>query len=147
MEVQNPLEKEVYDFIGSNNVATICCCEHNIAHAFCCFYAFDGDKLHLVFKSKSYSKHSDILSRNPQVSGTIVSTRVFVLSNKGIQFEGTVIPHSVSDERIYYKRLPFAIGVPGELYTVRLDQIKYTATARGRGRKCEWTRNTLNSYS
>jgi uncharacterized protein YhbP (UPF0306 family) len=146
MSVQNILQKEVSDFITGSNVATIGCCEHKLAHSFCCFYAFDCEKMFLIFKSRPTSRHSEILRHNPFVSGTIVSAPVFILNNKGIQFEGCLVSGTRTDRRHYYLKYPFAMTVAGELYTIRIDTIKFAATVSGLGTKLQWSReNKMNN--
>ncbi len=141
MAERTGLQAEILGFIRSSNVATICCSDGSSVHAFCCFYAFDSNGIQLIFKSKADARHCHILSQNPCVSGTIISSGASILNNKGIQFEGLVIPRSASAEHRYYLKYFFAIGVEGDLYTIRIDQIKYTSSTSGKRLKLAWARN------
>lgn len=143
MGAQSDLQEEIFDLLRSSNVATVCIRDGDSAHAFCCFYTFEPNTTHLLFKSKVDAKHCRLLLRNPQVSGTVISSRASILNNKGIQFEGMVIPQSAAAIRAYYLKYPFAVSVQGDVYTIRIDKIKFTSTTAGVRHKLAWARNNV----
>lgn len=143
MRTRSDLQEEIFDLFRSSSVATVCSRDGDSTHAFCCFYAFDPDAIHLLFKSKADAKHSRLLLCGLRVSGTIISSHASILNNRGIQFEGIVIPQSAAATQAYYLKYPFAVGVPGAVYTIRIDKIKFTSTIAGVRRKLAWARNNV----
>jgi uncharacterized protein YhbP (UPF0306 family) len=134
------LQQEISDFIRGSKVATISCSDGSFPHSFCCFYACSEDGVHLVFKSKQDTKHCRILRGNPCVSGTIISGSATAFNNTGIQFEGGIVRNPAWVKQVYYQLFPLAVVMPGDIYTIRMDKIKYTRTVNGKRIKYAWTR-------
>jgi len=76
------------------------------------------------------------------VAGTIQQDKINPLAIKGIQFTGRILNPSTeacSDaETIYHKRFPFALTMPGEIWTLQPDTIKMTDNTLSFGKKLHW---------
>lgn len=146
MEITNQPDmiKEIADFITTNKVATICCVDEIAApYCFNCFYVFQENTHLLFFKSNANSFHSSVLSKNSKIAGTILSTKLDLLSLKGIQFSGKVLydaPGKIQPWDIYHKSFPFAITKPGNVWCIALERIKMTDNTLIFGRKLEWNK-------
>lgn len=137
--------KEIANFIISNKVATICCVDEITApYCFNCFYVFQEKTSLLFFKSSATSFHSKLLSKNSKIAGTILPTKLDLLSLKGIQFSGKVLydtfPEQIQPWDIYHKSFPFAIAKPGDVWCIALEMIKLTDNTLIFGKKLEWNK-------
>jgi uncharacterized protein len=137
------MNERIVDFIKQQKVATVCCVdEENIPYCFSCFYAFDEEKHLVYFKSGANAHHSQILLNNPLVAGTIQQDRLNSLAIKGIQFTGRVIDSRTdicsNAVAVYHKRFPFALAMPGEIWTVQPETIKMTDNTLSFGKKLHW---------
>ena len=137
------INKKILEFISLNKTATVCCAEDNKPHCFNCFYAVMENEGCIVFKSSEGSKHMQILSENKLVAGTIISSELSLAKIEGVQFEGSVVEKEylkMKAVKSYYLRYPFAVAVPGNIWVIELDAIKYTNTTNGIKHKEDWER-------
>lgn len=136
------------EFIEGQRVATICCVdEENHPYCFSCFYAFDREKQLIYFKTSPQTRHASLLIQNPSVAGTIQPDKLNPLAIKGIQFTGRIVnankelcQHAAGQ---YHTRYPFALTMPGEVYTIQPDFIKMTDNTLSFGKKITWQRNEV----
>ena len=147
------MDQKIVNFIRQQHIATICCCdEQKNPYCFNCMYAFNEPEGLLYFKSATSSRHSILLTEHPVVAGTILPDKLNLLTIKGIQFSGQVIFNHeilpVQPTKEYHKKLPFALTIPGEVFTISLISIKMTDKSRGIGKKLVWNRETsgLSKY-
>ena len=138
------MNERIADFITRQRVATVCCVdEENKPHCFSCFYAFDKERQLLYFKSGSSAHHSQILLKNCMVAGAIQQDKVNSLAIKGIQFTGKIVSPENElcsrAESVYHKRFPFAITMPGEMWTLQPETIKMTDNTLSFGKKLHWS--------
>jgi uncharacterized protein YhbP (UPF0306 family) len=135
---------EMLEFIGSTKVATICCVAANAPHCFNCYFSFIAADGYLVFKSSSGTRHEEILRQNAVVAGTIIPEHIELATIRGIQFEGVMLPENmlltVKASSSYYLAFPFALAVPGNLYIVQINSLKFTDNTKGFGYKSHWAR-------
>lgn len=138
------MNERIADFINHQRVASVCCVdEDNNPHCFSCFYAFDAERNLLYFKSGSSANHSEILVQNPIVAGTIQQDKLNSLAIKGVQFTGKIL-HPKNElcahaESAYHKRFPFALTMPGEIWTLQPETIKMTDNTLSFGKKLKWS--------
>lgn len=101
----------------------------------------DGESI--VFKSSLSSLHSTVLQPEVPVAGTIYRSAESGLDNSGIQFHGNIVTGWALREmaqKAYYKRYPLGLVVPGDLFVVLFDNLKYTKTIKGIRKKQQWER-------
>ena len=138
------MNERIVDFINHQRVASVCCVdEDNNPYCFSCFYAYDAERNLLYFKSGSGAHHSQILVRNPVVAGTIQQDKLNSLAIKGVQFTGKIL-HPKNElcahaESAYHKRFPFALTMPGEIWTLQPETIKMTDNTLSFGKKLHWS--------
>lgn len=138
------MNKDIEDFIEKQRCANIACIDaEGNPHAFSCFYAFNTKEVLLYFKSSAHTSHIQCILQNPRVAGTILPDKLSLLSMKGIQFLGEVLagdhPLAKTAAKKYYAAHPLAVAIPGEIWTVKLYQIKMTDSSKGFGKKIEWS--------
>ncbi|MEI6086461.1 MAG: pyridoxamine 5'-phosphate oxidase family protein [Bacteroidota bacterium] len=139
------MNENIDTFIQEHTCANIACLDANsYPYCFSCFYAIDVKEGLLYFKSSSDSNHAGYLISNPIIAGTILPDKLNKLQVKGIQLEGTVL--AFDDEQAknasahYYKAHPLALAMPGEIWTIKINRIKYTDNTLGFGKKIVWER-------
>lgn len=137
------MNERIVDFIEGQKVATVCCVDENKKpYCFSCFYAFDKEKGLIYFKSSAHAYHSQLLFQNPSVAGSIQPDKLNPVAIKGIQFTGSVIDSenvlSFDAAKIYHKKYPFALAMPGDVWTIQPEEIKFTDNTMGFGKKITW---------
>jgi uncharacterized protein YhbP (UPF0306 family) len=140
------MNENINDFIAKQTCGSLCCVDENgMPYCFSFFYAFNSTEGLLYYKSSDYTKHSTIIKANPVVAGTILPDKLNVLQVKGVQFEGIILsldhPASKTASTHYYKKHPMAIAMPGDIWTIQVNNIKFTDNSLGFGKKITWSRN------
>jgi uncharacterized protein len=132
-------------FLEKQTCASVCCVDEQ-GHPYCfsCFYVFNSGDGILFFKSSVSARHSSLLIKNSVVAGTVLPDKLNTLQVKGIQFEGELLPadHLLARKAAasYYKRNPATVMIPGEIWTIRVNHIKFTDNTLGFGTKISWQR-------
>jgi uncharacterized protein len=142
------MNKIITEFIEKQKCASVCCLdEKNDPYCFNIFYAFDKSERRLYFKSSHNSNHAQYLLRNKTIAGTILPDKLNLLAIRGVQFTGYVmdnpdlVHHHAAEE--YHRKFPFALAMPGEVWTIQLETIKMTDNTVGIGKKISWQREDL----
>jgi uncharacterized protein len=139
------MNERITDFISKQTCGTLSCVEESGASwCFSFFYSFDETNNLLFYKSSNDTRHSIILHTNPKVSGTILPDKLNFMAIKGVQFEGVILSSTDSltaqASAHYHKKHPVALAMSGEVWTIRLDHIKFTDNTLGIGKKLNWNR-------
>ncbi|MGH2647048.1 MAG: hypothetical protein ACRDE8_05745 [Ginsengibacter sp.] len=139
------MTERIDEYLKQQSCANICCVETSaIPYCFSCFYAYNSNDALLYFKSPLDARHSKIILINPAVAGTVMPDKLNKLHVRGIQFEGTVLPaahpSSKNAAAFYYKKNPAAVAMPGEIWTIQINTIKFTDNRLGFGKKLIWSR-------
>jgi uncharacterized protein YhbP (UPF0306 family) len=137
------MNEKIIDFLEGQKVAGICFVdETNEPCCFSCFYVFNSSTNCLYFKSSANARHSNFLNKYPAVAGTIQPNKLNTLAIKGVQFKGVICnandPLSFEAKALYHKKYPFAMAMQGEVWTVRLLQVKMTDNTLNFGKKLLW---------
>lgn len=140
------MNKSIAQFIEKQKSCTLCCVdEAGKPYCFSCFYVFNAEHGLLYFKSSPNSKHCGIIKNSPFVAGTILPDKLNVLVIKGIQFEGIVLPsnHFLIEQAssFYHRKNPAAMAISGDIWIVKIENIKMTDSTLGFGKKITWCRN------
>lgn len=139
------MNESIIRFFEQQSCATVCCTnDQGLPWCFSCYYAFDAANSLLYFKSSPGAHHAGLLAKNPAVAGTVLPDKLSKLLVKGIQFEGTVLPkedplaaHALGH---YLRKNPLAVAIAGDIWTIRIDSIKFTDSSLGFGKKLTWKR-------
>lgn len=139
------MNQQIFNFIQKQTCANICCI-NNVMQPYCftCYYLFNSTEQLLYYKSSFNTTHSVNILANANVAGTILPNKLNKLQVMGVQFEGIVLH---TDDPIvqvasiaYHKKYPMALAVPGSVWVIQLNHIKYTNNALGFGKKLHWER-------
>ena len=139
------MNERISEFISKQTCGTLSCVEGSgTSWCFSFFYSFDEEKKLLFYKSSNDTRHSIIIQANPRVSGTVLPDKLNFMAIKGVQFDGMILPAAdpltAQASAHYHKKHPVALAMPGEVWTIRLDHIKFTDNTLGIGKKLSWER-------
>jgi uncharacterized protein YhbP (UPF0306 family) len=70
-----------------------------------------------------------------------------MLAIRGVQFTGFIMEDTISSHHHataeYHKKIPLALAMPGEVWSIQLETIKMTDNTIGLGKKIYWQREDL----
>lgn len=135
-------DRIIIAFLKIQTAMTIATSVNNIPYCATCFYAYCEEAKLLVFKSSINTVHVQNGIRNNKVSGSILPDKLITGKVKGLQFLGLFFQPEddlFSKAKLaYYKKYPFALAIPGELWAISLSMIKFTDNTLGFGKKLSW---------
>lgn len=139
------MNEAITRFLEQQTCATICCMDENGSpYCFSCYYVFSKENDVLYFKSSMDAYHSSLLANNPIVAGTILPDKLNKLITRGIQLQGEILQqfHPMAKDALmwYHKKHLMALAMKGEVFTIRIDNIKMTDSKLGFGKKLNWKR-------
>ena len=141
------MDVSIIEFIEAQTVANICCVdEDKRPYCFSSFFSFDKKNHCLYIKSAVNTHHGGLIQKNNAVAGTIVMDNLDKVLVKGIQFQGVITKNdlfNVAAAMHYHTKHPMAMAVPGDMWTLQLQYIKYTDNTRGFGTKVYWDREEI----
>ena len=138
------MDPRIIHFLDNQKAASICCLDAE-QHPYCftVFFAFDAERQLLFYKSSANSYHGHVMEAGDKVAGTILPDKLNTLAIKGVQFTGTVLPLNdplLGAGGVYYGKFPFATAMPGDIWTIQLETIKFTDNTVVFGKKTLWKR-------
>ncbi len=140
------VQQHIEHFIAQQSLATVCCAgPEGDLHCFSCYYTYNEKLQLLYFKTSEQTTHMEYLLQNPVLAGTIVPDKLNKMISKGIQFNGSLLksshPQTHDAGKQFHRRYPFALAMPGTVYTIRLDRLKMTDNTLGIGTRLVWDRS------
>jgi uncharacterized protein len=107
----------------------------------CCslFYVYDSVLNVFIVATDPETLHGSNLLSNTTVAGTVALETKTIGKIQGIQFRGEMSIGSEHKE-LYYKAYPYALAMNPTLWTINLDEIKFTDNRLGFGKKVTWKR-------
>lgn len=139
--------ENILTFIKDNKVASISFVDTDgKPYSINAFYVLDEDAQLLIFKSSPGTRHHEMIKENTSVSGTILPMELSVMKIQGIQFTGTIInqvtANSFGISAKYYVKYPVGLTIPGYMWAVKLNYLKFTDNTAGFGNKTIWQKET-----
>lgn len=142
-------DQKIVTFLKKHHVMTLATSVDQQPWCANCFYAFDAEKMSLIFTSEFETRHIKEAVQNSKVAGNVVLETSVIGKIQGIQFAGELIlPQGDEAEQvnsIYLKRFPFAVLMNTTLWEFRIDYAKMTDNRLGFGKKLIWERQFDNS--
>jgi uncharacterized protein YhbP (UPF0306 family) len=134
------LEPSIRQFLKKHHLLTLCTCKDNQPYCANCFYVLREETLAFVIATDANTRHGQEALLNTQVAGTVALETKLVGKIQGIQFCGTYHKADKEDERAYFKRFPYALAMLPELWSIRIEYLKFTDNTLGFGKKLEFGR-------
>lgn len=135
------LPDRILKFVELQVLLTLTTCLENRPHCAILYYAYSSTLNMLIFKSKGDSRHVMEGKINNQIAASISFTGSDIMQIKGAQIEGKFIEdNEVLNEakKSYYKKFPFALVIPGDIWLIELTKIKFTDNSLGFSKKINW---------
>ncbi|MDI1354489.1 MAG: hypothetical protein PSX36_06210 [bacterium] len=141
------IQENIKKFLNANRVASVCF-NNDKDEPYCisCFFVYNEEQDTLIFKSSFGSSHDKVVQTTALVAGTVLPEKFDILKIRGIQFTGQILqanhPHVLAHTSMYYKKYPAGLVMPGYIWTVKLQYIKFTDNTLGFGNKTIWQANS-----
>jgi len=143
-------DQKMVGFLKKHHVMTLSTCIDHWPWCANCFYAFDDEKMSLIFTSDFETRHIKEALQNSHVAGNVVLETSVIGKIQGIQFSGELLlpedEESAEVNSIYLKRFPFTILMNTHLWLLRIDYAKMTDNRLGFGKKLIWERDNSAIY-
>lgn len=107
----------------------------------CCslFYVYDPHLICFIVATDPKTQHGMNIMENQEVAGTVALETKTVGKIQGIQFRG-IMKLASEKQELYYQAYPYALAMNPTLWSIRLDEIKFTDNRLGFGKKLTWKR-------
>lgn len=136
----------IADWIDHQHVLTYCV--NGGASLWCAsaFYAFDRKEAAFYLLSDPKTRHGQMAGKRAEVAGTISDQTKTVLHIRGLQFHGEL--RLLEDEESkyarkgYYRQFPAARLLSAPVWSLEVDELKFTDNTLGFGKKLIWLRDS-----
>jgi uncharacterized protein YhbP (UPF0306 family) len=139
-----PLNKAIIEFINSNHVVSLATLDADGLWSASCFYAFDPEQVRLLILTSTDTRHGAAMLADPHISGTISGQPKNIRDIRGIQFSACALRlESMARHqalRLYTQRHPLAKLKSTDVWSLELQQIKFTDNFSLFGHKTHWVR-------
>lgn len=140
------IDERIAAFLNKQTVAAISLTDiDGNPYCFHCFYAYDAEKNLLYFKTSMHSHHGALLVNGKKVAGAIQPDKLNKAAIRGLQLTGQLLApgteKAADASKVYHKAYPFALMMPGELWTVEPQWMKFTDNTLTFGKKLVWQAN------
>lgn len=111
-----------------------------------CFYVFDAARARLIVLSSRSTLHGRMMLDCPDMAGTIAGQPTQVQDIRGVQFLAHARcladdPEKAEALALYTARHPVARGMPADVWSLSLQQLKFTDNRIAFGHKTYWQRD------
>lgn len=133
------MNEKIITFIKKMHVLTLGVIHENKPYLCSSFYAFNEEFGNLIIAGSHNTTHiRAALNINDVFICIALNTKTIGII-KGIQASGKFTLADDASKRIYFKRFIYAMALKPNLYSIKLEWIKYTDNSLGFGKKIEWT--------
>ncbi|MGY4676855.1 pyridoxamine 5'-phosphate oxidase family protein [Pasteurella sp. P03HT] len=141
------MQKRVADFIKKQYLFTLACVDNNMPWANALYYVFDEHLKRLIYVTGEQTQHAQIMSKNPQVAGTIFVPTRFVPSLQGVQFTGKakqLFGEEAELARLYYEAsYSHQLIRQLSIWAVDLDYVRLVDNSLGLFSAIEWRKGQV----
>lgn len=143
METENDLAA-IARYLKKLHVLTLCAGENSDLWCASCFYTYDEQQVAFYVMTELHTRHGELMSRHPQVAGTVSGQPKSVMLIKGVQFRARAKRLEGEDEQqartVYNRRFPIARAAHAPIWRLYLTELKMTDNTLGFGNKYRWQR-------
>ena len=136
----------ICQFFHSHHVTAIAASANGQVWSASCFYVFEAENARLIVLSSRNTLHGRMMMTNPQISGTVAGQPLNISEIRGIQFNARASLLEAPSERqvafnLFSTIHPAAAAIPKtDVWSIKLDTIKFTDNSISFGHKTLWTR-------
>lgn len=138
------IDKKIAEFINEHHVVALTVSDGKDIWSWHAFYLYLEEENLFVITSESKTRHVQMLLNggNPLIAGAIALETETIGLIRGVQFTANMQMCNESflnKYRLrYLKRFPYAVLVGGDLWTLKVTELKYTDNRLGFGKKLLW---------
>lgn len=138
------LQQAIVQFIKEHHVLTLAVANDSDIWCSHAFYEFVEDELLFIITSEEKTRHISLAkaSGSDIIAGAIALETEKIGLIRGLQFKARIVKgdDSLLDRyRLkYLRRFPYAVLKGGDLWLLRLTEVKYTDNRLGFGKKLIW---------
>lgn len=119
------LDEKVLKYIKKHKLLAWAMQDENEVYIANAFYAFDEANLDFLIASHSDTKHIKLAFKNPNIAINIAKLDKIPLL-KGLQIKALFSQALKEQEKIYYKKFPFARLSDAKLFALRIKYLKFS---------------------
>jgi uncharacterized protein YhbP (UPF0306 family) len=138
------LAEKIQSFILDHHVLSLATTDRDGLWAASCFYAFDQDRNALLVLSSAQTRHGQAMLQCARIAGTICGQPTAWRDIQGLQFsaQAQLLDEDEHDRghALYLRRHPLARFKPSDLWSLRLELLKFTDNSHVFGQKTLWSR-------
>ena len=145
-----PIPDNISKFLHANHVISIAAAADGEIWSSCCFYVPDEAQARLIVLTSARSKHGSLMLKNPNIAGTIAGQPENIAKINGIQLTASAQLLTDETERkaalaLYYKAHPLARAMKSDVWSLRLENVKFTDNKLVFAQKTLWQREAQNA--
>ncbi len=137
--MKNSLEK-IEAFLAEHHLLSLATCSENRPQSASLFYAYDRENIAFIVASDIKTEHIQNALSNAEVSGTIALETDSVGKIQGLQYRAKITEAGEGADIIYFKAFPYATVMKPKLWTITLEEMKFTDNRLGFGKKLYWNK-------
>lgn len=135
---------EIQQFVLNKFLLTLSVNDENEIWSANCFYIFELTSISLIITSALDTKHSQLMLKNPRVSGTIATETRAIQQIEGIQFIGNATllenPRAYDYQKLFFNHFKAKQVFETPMWEIKLLYVKYTTNKKKFGEKLIWVR-------
>ena len=133
-------------FLAKHHLLSLATCAEDRPQSASLFYAYDDKNIAFIVASDLKTEHIQNALVNTNVSGTVALETDEVGKIQGLQFRAKMSEAGKDAENIYYKAFPYAKVMQPKLWSISLEQLKFTDNRLGFGKKLYWDRADFKEF-
>lgn len=132
------MNEKIIKFLHKMHLLTLGVINKNEPYLCSAFYAYDEKNNKLIIASDEKTAHIKATNLNQNVSICIALDTKIIGKIQGIQSKGIIKKATKDSKEIYYKKFPYALAYPSDMFEIDIKWIKFTDNTLGFGKKIIW---------
>lgn len=141
----------IANWLDAHHVVAYCVSDKESLWCANAFFVFDRDAVAFYLLTRSETLHGRMAGIRALVAGTVSDQPKTVMRIRGLQFRGELRQLNGDEaeraSKRYYQRFPAARMMHSPIWTIDIDEMKFTDNTLGFGKKLNWWREGASSIS
>ena len=130
--------EKIEAFLAQHHLLSLATAVENRPHSASLFFAYDAENIAFIVASDLKTEHIQNVLHNAEVSGTIALETDAIGKIQGLQFKAKMHEAEKKAEQIYFKAFPYARAMQPKLWSITVEEMKFTDNRLGFGKKLYW---------
>ena len=132
--------EKIATFLAEHHLLSLATSVNNQPQSASLFYAYDADQQLFIVASDKKTQHIQNVMHNPYVSGTVALETDEIGKIRGLQFKAKMEAIDDVAGQLYYQHFAYARVMKPQLWSIVIDEMKFTDNRLGFGKKLQWKR-------